>query len=147
MWNILSQSVPKPHPSLSPPSQSPTLGTDRGAGSGNGRGTDVPACPGCRVLLLWEANPFPLTPLCCLLGRPSFLPRDSPAWIHLALMREMGRRSYKTQRKLRFPFEHLLYSKRWLRAFHLLVSWNGKSSLTCTPPHTPSYSFVNQWHT
>lgn len=42
-------------------------------------------------------------------------------------------------KELRF-IEHLLNSVQWIRAFHLLVSWKGKSSLTSAHEHTVSLS-------
>lgn len=118
--NLISLSLhPKPPSSLCSPSHwLPHLRTGSGSGSGNGRDADVPCGPGCRVLLLWEAGLFPLTCLCSLLGDPPFIPYswNLPAWIHLWA---------EDLKELKF-IEHLLCSKHWIEAFHLLVSWNGK---------------------
>ena len=68
--------------------------TDWGAGSGKGTGkgqADTLACPGCRILLLWEASRLTLTPA-------SFPLQNLPTWIHCPLVREMGRRAHKIQR-------------------------------------------------
>lgn len=125
LYEAYSHSLPKPQASLSPASHClPHLSKDWGAGSGNGGDADSLACPGYRILLLWEASPLTLTPA-------SFPPQNLPAWIHCPLVREMGRRGRAIQRNSDLLSTYsTLYS-----GLGLFIYWShGRESLPWPPP-------------
>ena len=128
LYEAYSHSVPKPHASLSPPSHClPHLSKDWGAGSGKGTGkgqADTLACPGCRILLLWEASRLTLTPA-------SFPLQNLPTWIHCPLVREMGRRAHEIQRNS----DLLSICSTLYSGLGLFIYWShGRESLPWPPP-------------
>ena len=119
----------KSHASLSPPSHCLShLSKDWGAGSGKGGDADTlmqsPASLGSQ----------PAHSGTCLLSSSKLACLDT-----LSSSERDGEEGAWDPKELKF-IGHLLNSVQWIRAFHLLVSWKGKSSLTSTHVHTGTLS-------